>query len=108
MRQARATAEGDLARFDGTVLTSLKEVEQALSTYASDLDGRQARVDARDRAEKAFRLADLRYRAGSIGYLDQIVAQRAFTNAQADLAALDLRIATDRVAVFKALGGGGG
>lgn len=106
IRQARATAEGDLARFDGTVLTSLKEVEQTLSTYATDLDERQARLDARDRAERAFRLADLRYRAGSIGYLDQIVAQTAFTDAQADLATLDLRIATDRVAVFRSLGGG--
>ncbi|MHA6766371.1 efflux transporter outer membrane subunit [Sphingobium ummariense] len=106
VRQARATAEGDLARFDGAVLNALKDVEQALSTYASDLDERQARIDARDRAEKAFRLADLRYRAGSIGYLDQIIAQRAFTDAQADLASLDLRIAADRVAVFKSLGGG--
>jgi outer membrane protein TolC len=88
------------------VLTSLKETEQALSTYAADLDEHSALKDARDRSERAFRLADLRYRAGSISYLDQIVAQTTLTDARAKLAASDLRVASDRVSLFKALGGG--
>ncbi|WHO41185.1 TolC family protein [Sphingobium sp. AP49] len=106
VRQARATAEVDLAGFDGVVLTALKETEQALSTYAAALDERSALAEARDRAERAFRLADLRYRAGSISYLDQIVAQTSLTDASAKLADANLRVASDRVDVFKALGGG--
>lgn len=106
IRQARATADVDLARFDGVVLTSLKETEQALTTYASALDEQTALTEARDRSERAFRLADLRYRAGSISYLDQIVAQTSLTDARAKLAASNLRVASDRVDVFKALGGG--
>ncbi|MEJ2457784.1 MAG: TolC family protein [Novosphingobium sp.] len=106
IRQARASADADLARFDGVVLTSLKETEQALTRYAAALDEQTALTEARDRSERAFRLADLRYRAGSISQLDQIVAQTSLTDARAKLAAANLRIASDRVDVFKALGGG--
>ncbi|MEC3947974.1 hypothetical protein [Sphingobium sp. HWE2-09] len=52
IRRACATAEGDLARFDGTVLTSIMEVEQASSSYATDLDEREGavmRVNGHDR-----------------------------------------------------------
>lgn len=62
-------------------------------------------MEVRDRAHGAFRLADLRYRARSISYFDQIVAQTSFTDASATLAAANLRVATDRVSLFKALGG---
>ncbi|WP_404482606.1 efflux transporter outer membrane subunit [Novosphingobium sp. BL-52-GroH] len=106
VRQARATAEADLASFDGVVLTSLKETEQALSAYASALDERSALSEARDRSERAFRLADLRYRAGSISYLDQIAAQSILIDARARLASANLRVASDRIDLFKALGGG--
>jgi multidrug efflux pump len=92
--------------FDGVVLSALKETEQSLATYVEDLNEQSALTDARERAERAFRLADQLYRAGAVSYLDQIAAQSTLTNAAAKLAASKLRVATDRVAVFKALGGG--
>ena len=104
--QAQATAQASLASFDGTVLTALKEAEQALSAYAAETE-RNARLrEAADHADAAFRLADQQYRAGSIALLDQLDAQRDLTTARGALAASDQLLGSLRVDVFKALGGG--
>lgn len=104
--QAKAQAAASLATFDGAVLTALKESEQSLSDYGAAMQQREALIDARDRAEKAFQLADQRYRAGSISYLDVLVAQSTLIDAKSQVAAADQRAGSARVGVFKALGGG--
>lgn len=106
VRQAKAQGEAALATFDGVVLTALKETEQALTAYGADLDEHAALTEARDRAERAFGLAQRRHGAGSISYLDVIVAQTSLIDARRQLAASDQRLASDRVSLFKALGGG--
>jgi outer membrane protein TolC len=92
--------------FDGTVLTAFKKTGQALSFYAAGGDERTALFEPRDRSDRAFRLSDARYRAGAISCLDQTVAQTPLIDARARLAALDMRIATARLDLFKAFGGG--
>lgn len=104
--QAKAQSAASLASFDGAVLNALKESEQSLSAYGAAMQQRDALAEARDRAENAFRLADQRYRAGSISYLDVIVAQTGLIDAKAQVAAADQRVGSARVSVFKALGGG--
>ncbi|WP_244128460.1 efflux transporter outer membrane subunit [Burkholderia gladioli] len=104
--QARAQSAASLASFDGTVLNALKESEQSLSAYDAAIQQRDALIDARERAKNAFQLADQRYRAGSISYLDVIVAQTSLIDAKAQVAAADQRVGSARVSVFKALGGG--
>lgn len=104
--QAKAQTSASLATFDGAVLNALKESEQSLSAYGAAMQQRQALIEARDRAEGAFQLADQRYRAGSISYLDVIVAQASLINARSQVAAADQRVGSARVSVFKALGGG--
>jgi len=106
VEQSKAQASASLAAFDGVVLTALKETEQALSAYDAALAQRKALIDARDQAENAFKLAELRYRGGSIGYLDVIVAQTTFIDARSRVATVDQQVASARVSVFKALGGG--
>ncbi|MFA7602446.1 MAG: TolC family protein [Novosphingobium sp.] len=104
--QAEATAQASLAAFDGAVLTALKEVEQALSTYAAEGE-RNARLgEAVTHADAAFRLADRRYRAGAIGLLDLLDAQRELLAARGARAASDQQLGSLRVDLFKALGGG--
>jgi NodT family efflux transporter outer membrane factor (OMF) lipoprotein len=104
--QAKAQSAASLASFDGTVLNALKESEQSLSAYGAAMGQRNALIEARNRAENAFRLADQRYRAGSISYLDVIVAQTSLIDAKSQVAAADQRVGSARVSVFKALGGG--
>ncbi len=106
IRGAEARTEGALASFDGTVLTALKETEQALTSYASATRTRDERRVSEAKSDQAFRLADLRYRNGSIAYVDVIVAQRDLITARLERIDADRALASSRVMLFRALGSG--
>jgi NodT family efflux transporter outer membrane factor (OMF) lipoprotein len=106
IRGSEARAEASLAAFDGTVLGALREVEQAMTNEAADLDRREALRVARDRDAQAVQTASERFRAGAIGSLDQLDAQRTLITDDAALAQADQALASDEVLLFKALGGG--
>ncbi len=106
VRQAQARAAGDLASFDGTVLSALQDIEQALSAYASELDHHSALAAAEVQSQTAFNLAQVRYRNGSASYLDLLSAEETLLNAETALAASDEAVTSDQISVFKALGGG--
>ena len=106
IRAAKATASGALASFDGAVVQALKETEQALTTYAAELDHHTALSAARDHAHEALRLAQVQYQAGTASYLDLLTAETTEVAAEQALAASDQQVASDQVAVFQALGGG--
>ncbi len=104
--QAEAGTQASLARFDGAVLNALKEVEQALTMVAADTRQRDALADAAGRANAAYGLANQRYRAGSLSFLDLLDAQRTLLDARANLTNADRALGSARVDLFKALGGG--
>lgn len=106
IRQADARLEAALATFDGVVLTALKEAEQAVSSYAAALDRQKELVAAEGKAEQAFRLADLRYKAGSIAYIDVIVAQSELVRTRLLHTQADRELASARIGIFRALGSG--
>ena len=106
IREARATASGTLASFDSTVVQALKETEQALTTYAAELDRHAALTAARDRANEALRLANIQYQAGTASFLDLLTTETTVVTADQQLAASDQLLSSDQVAVFQALGGG--
>jgi outer membrane protein TolC len=51
-------------------------------------------------------LAGERYRAGTLSYLDVLVAQRELLDVSADYASANQNLGAARVRLFKALGGG--
>jgi NodT family efflux transporter outer membrane factor (OMF) lipoprotein len=104
--EARATASGSIAGYHQTVLTALKETEQALTRYAAEIDRHAALGAARDHARDAFALAQAQYKAGAISFLDLLTAQSALLGAEQALAVSDEALSADQVAVFQALGGG--
>ncbi len=106
LRQAEAQGEASLAAFDGRVLTALKEVEQALTNLAGDNTRIASLAEAEQRSYNAYRMADLRFRAGSVSYLDVLVAQRELQSARAAHAAAVQQLGSSQVDLFKALGGG--
>ena len=106
VRQARAGADASLARFDGTVLTALKEVEQALARYAGALDRNAALRRAEAASTEAARLSKLRFDYGADSFLLLIEAERDRADARAALAQSDAAVADAQVSLFKALGGG--
>ena len=103
---ARAETRSALARFDGTVLTALRETETALSAYGHELERHSALASARDAAERAARVSLDRQRQGTIDFLSLLDAQRTLADAQAELVASDARIGFAQVDLFRALGGG--
>jgi NodT family efflux transporter outer membrane factor (OMF) lipoprotein len=106
VRQAKANTAAALAAFDGVVLQALKETEQALAAYRSELDHRQALAEAQDRAQKAFDMAHGQYIAGAISNLDLLTSEQQLVAADAAVAGSDTALILDQVSVFKALGGG--
>jgi outer membrane protein TolC len=103
---AEAEADAAYARFDGVVLTALREAETALTVYARDLDRRDELEQARNQAAKASRDAQTLFRAGRQGFLAVLDADRVLISAEQALAAQESRIAGDQVRLFLALGGG--
>jgi len=104
--QAKARSAGALARFDGVVLTALRETEQSLAAYGAELDRRAALASARDQSAEAARIARVRYEAGAASFLDLLDADRNLVADEAALAASDEALVANQIAVFKALGGG--
>ena len=104
--QAEAGTRAALAKFDGTVLTALRETETALGTYARELDRRAALQASRDESARVAAQARQLYRNGRTAYLDTLDAERALAGADAALAASEAQLADDQVVLFMALGGG--
>lgn len=103
---ARIEKNIEIATYEKTVQTAFGEVADALAERAhvdEQLDAQRALVDA---SQRAWTLADLRYRNGVDSYLDALTAQRTLYSAQQDLITLQLAEASNRVALYKVLGGG--
>jgi NodT family efflux transporter outer membrane factor (OMF) lipoprotein len=103
---AKGNAKAALASFDGTVLTALKETEQALATYNSELQRHAALTRGFNDSKRAYDLAAARFQAGSISYTDLLTTQQTLITAESSLAASDEAVAADQINLFKALGGG--
>ena len=106
VRQAKAGTAAALANFDAVVLQALKETEQALAVYRSELDHRQALSEAQNRAQQAFDMAHGQYLAGAISDLDLLTTEQQLVATDAAVAGSDAALILDQIAVFKALGGG--
>lgn len=104
--QAEAATRVAAARFDGTVLTALREVETALDVYARELERHAALSAARDQGAIVVRRARKLYVNGKTGQLEALDAERTLAASEAALATSAALLAEDQVAVFLALGGG--
>ncbi|MGY4817614.1 efflux transporter outer membrane subunit [Pseudomonas chlororaphis subsp. piscium] len=103
---AKVEREIQVQTYQQTVQSAFKEVADALaerSTLDERLDAQQALTDA---SRKSFELADALYRGGSQSYLEALDAQRSLYSAQQDLISLRLAEQSNRVTLYKVLGGG--
>jgi outer membrane protein TolC len=88
------------------VLTAFGEVEDNLVALSVLADQERVQREALAAARTALEIATLQYKAGTVSYLNVIVAQTAVL--QGERAVLDLhgRRLTATVALLKATGGG--
>ena len=87
-------------------LNALREVADALSQYRHSADEIAAQRRRETAAREGLRLAEMRYRAGVISYLEVLDAQRQLYAAETDRAQSELTRRTAAVQLYLALGGG--
>ena len=73
------------------------------STLDQRLTAQQALTDA---SRKSYELSDALYRGGSQSFLEALVSQRSLYSAEQDLITLRLAEQSNRVTLYKVLGGG--
>lgn len=103
---ARITRDTAVASYEKTIQTAFGEVADALAVRArldERLNAQRALVAA---SQRGYTLADARWRNGIDSYLQALTAQRTLYSAQQDLITLSLVEATNRVTLYKVLGGG--
>jgi multidrug efflux system outer membrane protein len=99
--------EMSVAQYEKAIQSAFREVSDALAvrgTVNQQIAAQQSLVDA---LETAYRLSNARYTRGIDNYLSVLVAQRALYAAQQVLIFLRLAEFSNRVALYKVLGGGG-
>lgn len=104
--QAEALNQESIVAYQNTLQTAFKEVNDALVGLRENAAGEAAQGARVEAAEKALKLAQLRYESGYSSYLEVLDAQR--TSNDSLLAFVSTRQARLAAAVdlFKALGGG--
>jgi NodT family efflux transporter outer membrane factor (OMF) lipoprotein len=103
---AIAAYDQTVAQYRQTVLTAFQDVEDNLATLRILEQEWSVQDEAVKAAREALDLANNQYKAGTVSYLNVVVAQAAaYSNERTALAILGRRL-TASVALVKALGGG--
>jgi multidrug efflux system outer membrane protein len=106
MRAQEAALEQTRAAYQGTVLTALKDVEDALVSLQGNRE-RLARLKvAAEAAGNADLLARHRYASGLIDFRSVLETQRTLLSTQDSVEATRASLSADHVRLYKALGGG--
>jgi outer membrane protein, multidrug efflux system len=106
VRLQKVRAQEAALDYQRTVLTALHEVENALAAYKADRDRGTSLAAAVDQSRDALNLARDRYSSGVTPFIDVLDAERNLQQNELALATDTTVIATDLVAVYRALGGG--
>ena len=92
--------------YQKTVLTSFREVEDALALVKQAEAQLELSRHEVDTLVETLRLATNRYREGYSSYLEQLDAQRGLLSAQLSEASIETDVLTARVQLYQAMGGG--
>jgi multidrug efflux system outer membrane protein len=104
-RAARARAEQSRASYEQTVLTALREADDALVGVRSTRDQLLAQETQVRALRRATALAEKRYQSGVASYLEVLDAQRALFTAELSLTQVQRQYLVTTVELYKALGG---
>ena len=88
------------------VLTSLEDVENAMTAYQQEQIRRQSLAVAVDANQRAVQLSTLLYTKGLADFLNVLDAQRDLFASQDQLVQSEQNVSANLVALYKALGGG--
>lgn len=103
---AAAQRDQSFVTFKSTVLSALEDVENALVSLSQERVRSQSLAEAAQRYSEAARLSRTLYQTGASSFLDVLDAERSAYSAQDSLIVSRVAIATNFIALAKALGGG--
>jgi len=106
--RAEAVLEENAQRYRGTVLAAFQQVEDQLALLARYGDALKSEREAAAAAARANGLAENRYRAGAVSYLEVVTSQTAELQARRNVLDLSTRQQRASVQLVRALGGGWG
>jgi NodT family efflux transporter outer membrane factor (OMF) lipoprotein len=101
-----AQQEQSLRLYEKSVLTALGEVESALVNYSKEQSRYRSLLEAVSANRRAMQMADDLYTQGLVTFLSVLDAQRTLYSSESDLAQSEANMASNLVALYKALGGG--
>lgn len=106
VRAQQAALEQARLSYISTVLTALKDVEDALVALAGDRERLLRLRNAADAAANAALIARQRYASGLVDFQTVLETQRSLFNTQDAVATTSTDLSADHVRLYKALGGG--
>ncbi|MBU4002589.1 MAG: TolC family protein, partial [Proteobacteria bacterium] len=95
-----------LIRYEGTVLTAVEEVENALTGYAGEQQKLEMLLSGADAAKTVAELALSRYSTGMTGFTEVLDARQSLFSFEDQLAQSKGAVLSNFVQLYKALGGG--
>lgn len=101
-----ANAEAAQIAYEQTVLLAVEETENAMTAFVRERARRTALARAASEARRAVELARTQYSEGLSDFQTVLDSERIAAQIEDDLAQSDAAIATNLIALFKALGGG--
>lgn len=106
LKYAKAKYQTYVAQYDKAIQTAFKEVKDALARKATINNQLKAQNELLTAAKEGYGLAQMRYEKGVETYLSVLESQRTFYNAEKAMVSTFLTGLNNRVALYKALGGG--
>jgi NodT family efflux transporter outer membrane factor (OMF) lipoprotein len=101
-----AQQEQALRLYEKSVLTGLGDVESALVSYVKEQSRYRSLLEAVSANRRAVRVAEDLYTQGLVAFLSVLDSQRTLYSSESDLAQSEANMASNLVALYKALGGG--
>ncbi|RMB52129.1 multidrug efflux system outer membrane protein [Sphingomonas sp. PP-CE-3A-406] len=102
---SKAQRDAALATYEKTIQTAFQETADALARQGTIADQLKANQNFSEAALDTYRLSDARYRGGIDTFLNSLDAQRSLYTAQRNLVATQLVGASNRVTLYRVLGG---
>jgi len=102
---SKAQRDAALATYEKTIQTAFQETADALARQGTIADQLKANQNFSAAAQDTYRLTDARYRGGIDTFLSSLDAQRSLYTAQRNLVATQLVGASNRVTLYRVLGG---
>lgn len=93
-------------RYRSTVLSAVEEVENALTSYVKEQQRSESLQKAVEGARESVRLAQLYYDKGLVMFQTVLDSQRSLLSLQDQLVRSRTGVSLNRIALYKALGGG--